>query len=41
MESSTNETKSRESYISNQDTLTSLMEIQEQIISFGKSLKTM
>ena len=38
---STNKTKSQESYFSNQDTLTSLKEIQRQIIHFDKSLKAM
>ena len=41
MERSSNETKSQESYISNQDTLTGLKAIQEKIISFDKSLKAM
>ena len=40
-ESSSNETKSQKFYFSNQDTLTSLTEIQQQIISLNKSLKTM
>ena len=40
MESSSNQAKGQESYISNQDTMTSLKEIQQQIISFEKSLKT-
>ena len=33
--------KIQESYFSNEDTLASLKEIQQQIISFDKSLKTM
>ena len=38
-ESSSNKTKSQESFFSNQDTLLSLKEIQQQIIHFAKSLK--
>ena len=41
MDRSSNETKSQESYISSQDTLTSLGEIQQWIISFDNSLRTM
>ena len=41
MQSSSNETKSQESYFSNQDVLTSLKEIQRQIMYFDKSLKRM
>ena len=37
MECSSNETESRESYISNQDTSRSFREIQKYIISFDKS----
>ena len=40
MKSSSNKTKSQESYISNQDALKSLMEIQKKLIGRGKSLKT-
>ena len=40
-ESFNNETKIKKFYISNQDTLISLKEIQQQIISFDKSLETM
>ena len=40
MKSSSNETKSQESYISNQDSSKSLMEIQKKIIGRVKFLKT-
>ena len=41
MESSSNETKSKESYISSQGTLTNFKEVQSQMISFDNYLKTM
>ena len=40
MESSSNETKSPEFYIVNEDTLISPKEIQQQIMIFDNSLKT-
>ena len=41
MDSSSHETKSQELYISNQDTLRSLMETQKQLINLEKSLARM
>ena len=41
MKRSSNETKSKGSYIFNQSTLASLKTIQEQMISFDKSLKAL
>ena len=38
---SSNETIDKEFYISNQDTLTKSKIIKRQIVSFGKSLKTL